>query len=245
MNVTLAQDTRLGKRRMNQDRLGHWRTGQALLLAVADGLGGHPHGEVAAQIAVDTLGAAFQREARPVLPQPQFFLNKAFNDAHAAIMAEAQRRRLPMAPRTVLVACLVQGGVAYWTHVGDCRLYLVRNGRIEARTRDHTLVQQLVDAGRMREEAAAAHPERNRLLQCLGSDEPPRPSPVAESALEKGDTIMLSSDGFWASLTPRQLIHALLTRSLGDAIAELAEVAESRGGAQCDNVTVLAMTWTG
>ena len=128
---------------------------------------------------------------------------------------------------------------------GDCRLYLVRNGRIEARTRDHTSVQQLVDAGRIREEAAAAHPERNRLLQCLGSDHTPEPSPVAETRLEKGDVILLSSDGFWAPLTTRHLMHSLMTRPIKDAIPELAEAAESRAGAACDNVTVLAMTWNG
>jgi serine/threonine protein phosphatase PrpC len=245
MNMLLAQDTRIGKRKINQDRLGHWRTGQSLVLAVADGLGGHPHGEVAAQIAVEGLGTAFQREARPVLPDPASFLLKGFADAQAAIMAEAQRRRLPIAPRTVLVACVVQGGRAYWTHVGDCRLYLVRSGRIEARTRDHTAVQQLVDAGRMREEAAASHPERNRLLQCLGADTPPKAPPVTQMALEKGDILLLSSDGFWSPLTQRQLMHALLTRALPDAIAELAEAAEGRAGASCDNVTVLAMAWNG
>jgi serine/threonine protein phosphatase PrpC len=245
VNIALAQDTRIGKRKINQDRLGHWRTGQALLMAVADGLGGHPHGEVAAQIAIDALGAAFQREARPVLADPKQFLLGEFSQAHTSIMAEAQRRRLPMAPRTVLVACVVQGGSAYWTHVGDCRLYLVRNGRIEARTRDHTAVQQLVDAGRIREEAAASHPERNRLLQCLGSDNTPSAPPVSEMRLEKGDVILLSSDGFWAPLTQRQLMHALLTRPIADAIPELSEAAEARAGAACDNVTVLAMSWNG
>lgn len=245
MNIALAQDTRIGKRKINQDRLGHWRTGQALFMAVADGLGGHPHGEVAAQIAIDELGAAFQREARPVLADPAGFLLKIFDHAHKAIMAEAQRRRLAVAPRTVLVACVVQGGNAYWTHVGDCRLYLVRNGRIEARTRDHTAVQQLVDAGRIREEAAASHPERNRLLQCLGSEQTPKAPPVTGVRLEKGDVILLSSDGFWAPLTQRQLMHALLTRPIQDAIPELSEAAETRAGAACDNVTVLAMTWNG
>jgi PPM family protein phosphatase len=245
MSVTLAQQTRLGKRKLNQDRLGHWRTEQALLLAVADGLGGHPHGEVAAQITVDELGAAFQREARPALADPAAFLPRAILGAHAAIMREAERRRLELAPRTVIVACVVQAGSAFWSHVGDCRLYLVRAGRLEGRTRDHTLVQQLVDAGRMREEAVASHPERNRLLQCLGSQEAPKPSPVTQARLEKGDVLVLSSDGFWAPLTHRQLLHALLTRRIEDAIPELADMAEERAGAGCDNVSVLAMRYDG
>jgi len=243
VNLTLAQDTRLGRRKINQDRLGHWHTEEALLLAVADGLGGHPHGEVAAQIAIDELGAAFEREARPTVGDPAGFLTRAILAGHGAIMSEAQRRRLQMAPRTVIVACLVQAGSAFYSHVGDCRLYLVRAGRIDARTSDHTAVQQLVDAGRIREEAAAFHPERNRLLQCLGSDETPRPSTVMQAPLQKGDVIVLSSDGFWAPLTQRQILHALLTRPLEDAIPELAAMAEQRAGEGCDNVTVLAMAY--
>ncbi len=243
MNLTLARETRLGKRRINQDRLGHWHSDEALLLAVADGLGGHPHGEVAAQIAVDELGAAFQREAKPMIADPAGFLTRAILAGHAAIMREAERRRLEIAPRTVIVACLLQANNAFWSHVGDCRLYFVRAGRVESRTRDHTSVQQLVDAGRIREEAAASHPERSRLLQCLGADTTPTPSVVMQAPLQKGDVILLCSDGLWAPLTQRQLLHALLTRSLEDAIPQLADLAEERAGEGCDNVTVLAMTF--
>lgn len=243
MNCTIVQETRIGARKMNQDRLGHWRTGHSLLMVVADGLGGHLHGEIAAQAAVQSFAAAFQREARPLLPAPEAFLAQSMHAAHAAILREAQRRELSDTPRTVIVACVVQEGHAYWSHIGDCRLYLVRRGGILQRTRDHSVVQQLLDAGRIREEAITTHPDRNRLLQCLGSQQAPRLGAVEKARLKRNDLLLLCSDGLWGPLTQRQLLHALMTRELGQAIPELVELAEVRAGPQCDNVSVLAMAW--
>jgi serine/threonine protein phosphatase PrpC len=243
MKFTIAQETRIGQRRQNQDRIAHWRTPECVLLAVADGLGGHAYGEVAAQMAIELLGEAFAREAKPKIADPGAFLFRVFGAAHAAILREADKRRLDDTPRTVLVACIIQDGRAYWTHVGDSRLYLLRQGRILHRTRDHTLVQQLIDEGRIREEAVASHPERNRLLQCIGGYEVPRPDPAANTPLEKGDLLVLCSDGFWGPLTQRHMLHSLLTRPLDKAIPELVELAEARAGGHSDNISVVAMAW--
>lgn len=243
MKFSLAKDTRTGARRINQDRLGHWQSDGALLLAVADGLGGHARGEVAAQLAIETFGEEFARGAQPRVADPQAFLGTAVHAAHAAILLEGQRMRLHETPRTVIVACLVQDGTAWWINVGDARLYFIRDSRIVHRTKDHTVVQQLIDSGRIREEAAAAHPERNRLLQCLGGTLAPKPPQASREALAERDTVLLCSDGFWGPLPQREVLHGLATRPLEQAITELSAMAERRAGAQCDNVTVLAMTW--
>jgi PPM family protein phosphatase len=243
MNCSLASETRIGARASNQDRLGHWSTGRSLLMVVADGLGGHLRGELAAQISVDYFGAAFQRDARPALADPQQFLHRAMAGAHVAILREAYKLALPDVPRTVIVACVVQDGYAYWAHIGDCRLYLMREGRILVQTRDHTVVQHLLDSGRIQEEAASTHPERNRILQCLGGFQSPRPDPVMRARLSRNDFVLLCSDGLWGPLTQRQLLQSLAMRPLKEALAELVELAEQRSGPQCDNVTVLAMSW--
>ena len=128
-------------------------------MAVADGLGGHLRGELAAQVSLDYFAAAFERDAHPALADPQQFLYRALVGAHAAILRQTHALGLPDAPRTVIVVCVVQDGHAYWAHVGDCRLYLVRQGRILAQTRDHTVVQHLLDSGRIHEEAASTHPD--------------------------------------------------------------------------------------
>lgn len=240
---TIVQGSNVGARDINEDRVGHWTAPGAVLMAVADGLGGHIHGELAAQIAIDILGAAFAAEVRDKLADPAEFLSRALAAGHAGIVRESDRRNFPENPRTVIVACVVQDGHAYWTHVGDCRFYLLRAGRVAARSRDHTVVQRLVDEGRIREEAAATHPHRNRLLQCLGGFQLPRIEPVASERLARDDIVLLCSDGFWGPLSQRQLLHSLLSRPLGEAIPELMALAESTAGAECDNVSVVAMRW--
>jgi len=214
-----------------------------MLMVVADGLGGHPHGEIAAQVAVQHFGAAFRREARPTLADPAQFLAHTMAGSHAAILREAEMRELADTPRTVLVACVVQEGYAHWMHIGDCRLYFIRDGRVMLRTRDHTVVQQLLDAGRIPEEAAASHPARNRLLQCLGGYEAPQPGAAASACLAKNDVLLLCSDGLWGPLSQRELLHALLTRELKEAVAQLVSLAERSAGPECDNVTALAIAW--
>ncbi len=240
---TIVQASKLGARDINEDRVGHWTTPGAVLMAVADGLGGHIHGELAAQIAIDILGAAFAAEARDKLADPAEFLSRALAAGHAGIVRESEKRSFPENPRTVIAACVVQDGRAWWTHVGDCRFYLLRGGRVIARSRDHPVVQRLVDEGRIREEAAATHPQRNRLLQCLGGIQIPRIEPVASERLARDDIVLLCSDGFWGPLTQRQLLHSLLSRPLAEAIPELTALAESNAGPECDNVSVVAMTW--
>ena len=87
------------------------------------------------------------------------------------------------------------------------------------------------------------HPERNRLLQCLGGVQTPRVEPTAATRLERDDILLLCSDGFWGPLTRRQLLDGFAGAALGDAIPQLAARAESRGGPGCDNVSVLALAW--
>ena len=243
MKFSIFQDSRVGARPYNQDRIGHWYTRDSLLLVLADGMGGHLMGEVAAQIAVDNLAASFQKEAQTRIPDPDLFLYRSVGRIHAAIDDYAKKLELPDSPRTTLVACIVQDGIAWWTHVGDSRLYLIRRGNIVTRTRDHTRVQQLVDQGRIREEAISSHPERNMLLQCLGGGHTPRIEPTATARLAKDDILLLCSDGFWGPLTQRQLLGKLAEKSIIQALPELMTLAESRAGPQCDNVSVVAIGW--
>jgi PPM family protein phosphatase len=243
MKFSIAQDSRVGARKYNQDRVGHWATNEALLMVVADGMGGHLHGEVAAQAALDCLRRAFLGEAKPRLADPDMFLFRSLARAHGAIIQEAQRLALQETPRTVLVACVVQDGYAYWSHVGDSRLYLIRRGRVVARTKDHSRVQHLVDRGVIREEAVPTHPERNILTRCLGSDHAPKLEPAASARLAKDDLVLLCSDGLWGPLTERQLLDGMKAKELQQAVTDVASQAEARAGAQCDNVSVLAMAW--
>lgn len=243
MRFLIYQDSRIGARKTNQDRIGYSYSRDSLFMALADGMGGHLHGEIAAQIAVQFMIEAFQRQAQPLINDPHRFLLDTITSAHLAILGYAEAKRLIETPRTTCVACIVQGGCAYWAHVGDSRLYLLRDGRVEAVTKDHSRVQMLVDAGRMRPEAMLAHPDRNKIFNCLGQLHPPRVDISRKTPLKHNDTIVLASDGFWAPLPQSLVVEKLLRKDVLQAMPELMDTAELRGGAEGDNLSVVAMTW--
>jgi serine/threonine protein phosphatase PrpC len=243
MKFSIYQDSRKGRRPSNQDRTGYSYTRDALLMVVADGMGGHLHGEVASHIAVQFLSEAFQKEAQPRLEDPFLFLLRNITNAHNAILDYAEARDLLETPRTTCVACVVQDATAYWAHVGDSRLYLVREGRVQIRTKDHSRVQMLIDQGRISEEAAATHPERNKVFSCLGSMVPPQIDLSRKTSLQSGDIVMLCSDGLWGPISSRMIGAALAKDDIMRAIPDLLDLAEDRAGRECDNLSVVAMTW--
>lgn len=245
MQFSIYQESRRGARKANQDRIAYCYSREALLMLVADGMGGHPRGEMAAEIAARFVTAAFRREARPGLSDPPAFLRQAISGAHRAIVQSAEDDGLPEAPRTTCVVCVVQDGAAFWGHAGDSRLYHIRDGRILAQTKDHSLVQQLIDRGRMREEAAAAHPQRNRIFNCLGSQRPPRVDLCEAVRLMTGDTLILCSDGLWGPLSAKKISSAVLNMGIMQAGPELLDEAERRAGRDSDNLSLIAMSWEG
>ena len=245
MQFSIYQESRRGARKSNQDRIAYCYSRDALLMLVADGMGGHLHGEVAAEIAMQSITAAFKREAKPGLPDPRAFLHQSISAAHRAIVEHAAQAKLPEAPRTTCVACVVQDNAACWAHAGDSRLYHIRNGTVLAQTKDHSLVQQLIDRGRIREESVAAHPERNQIFNCLGSQRPPRVDLSELTRLDSGDTLILCSDGLWGPLSSRIIGGAMLKHGILQAVPDLLDEAERRAGRECDNLSVIALTWEG
>ena len=243
MRFLIYQDSHQGSRKSNQDRIAYSYSRDSLLMVVADGMGGHLHGEIAAQIAVQFVTEAFHRQALPRLDDPLRFLLDTITNAHLAIIEYAEAQSLAETPRTTCVVCVVQDGAAYWAHVGDSRLYLIRDGRIEALTRDHSRVQMLVDMGRVREEAVAAHPDRNKIFNCLGQITLPRVDVSKRVPLKHGDHLILCTDGFWGPLSSRVMIDTLLRKDILKAMPELMEMAEMRAGAEGDNLSLVAMTW--
>ena len=243
MRFTIFQDSRQGDRKGNEDRVGYSYSREVLLMSIADGMGGHMEGEVAAEIAVNTLTRRFQQEAGNRLRKPPEFLVSAINAAHHAIVSYAVEKNLLECPRTTCVACIVQNGSAYWAHAGDSRLYVLRAGNLAAATADHSRVQQMIEAGALTPEAAARHPDRNKIFSCLGGVVPPQISMGREFPLQPGDTIVLSTDGFWAQI-PAALIGSLLRRQgIVELFPGLLTEAHRRASGESDNLSVVAMTW--
>lgn len=243
MKFALTEDSRIGQRRTNQDRYGHRESRDALLMVVADGMGGHRNGEIAAQVATDFLLDAFSRQALPRLSDPFLFLSRGLQDAHLEISRISEARGFDESPRTTLVACVVQDGIAYWAHAGDARLYLLRDGRIHSRTRDHTRVGQLVDQGLLDPDKARDHPDRSKVFSCLGGSLAPQIDYSHKIALMPGDTLALCTDGLWGPLSDATLTDTLSRLTPMDAVPELLDTAETEGGAEGDNLTLMVMRW--
>lgn len=238
MKFSIFQISRKGGRDKNEDRMGYCYTRQAGLFALADGMGGHPEGEVASQLALQTLSALFQKEAQPQLRHPGEFLSSALMAAHHQIIRYAGERGMLDTPRTTLVAAVIQNGSATWVHCGDSRLYLVRDGQLLTRTRDHSFAEQHA-AGVIRLEQV----NRNILFTCLGSPTRPVYDITGPMPLQQGDKLLLCSDGLWGSLPDAQIVQQLAAKPVAEAVPDLVEAALRIGGATSDNVTVIALEW--
>jgi len=243
MRFTIYQESRQGGRANNEDRTTYCYSRDALMMAVADGMGGHHYGEIAAQIAIQTLADTFQREARPLLSDPFRFLQKGMTNAHHAILDYTAQHRLKDTPRTTCVACVVQDNVAYWAHSGDSRLYLMRAGRIIAQTKDHSRIRLLVEEGMITEAQAAIHPDRNKIYSCLGSPTAPEIEFSRKTPLEHGDILLLCTDGLWGIIAGEQMATALKGANLLQGIPMLLSQAEVKGGAHGDNLSAVAVRW--
>ena len=241
MQFSVYQVSRKGGREKNEDRMGYCYTRDAGLFALADGMGGHPEGEVASQLALQTMSAMFQREAKPKLADPLRFLQEAIIAGHHQLLRYATERGLMDTPRTTIVACVLQGRQAFWAHCGDSRLYLVRGDKLVARTRDHSyseLQETLAQVVPMGERF-----NRNVLFTCLGSPGKPVVDTAGPLVMQPGDRVLLCSDGLWGSVTDAEIAEQLATRPISDAVPELVERALRVAGAKSDNVTVIAVEW--
>ena len=207
MRFSVYQVSRKGGREKNEDRMGYCYTRDAGLFALADGMGGHPEGEVASQLALQTLAAMFQRDCKPTLADPLRFLHESIVAGHHQLLRYATQKALIDTPRTTIVACLLQGNAAYWAHCGDSRLYMVRGDKLIARTRDHSYselqqtMSQVVPMG--------DRFNRNVLFTCLGSPGKPVVDTVGPLLMQAGDRLLLCSDGLWGTVSDSEITDQL------------------------------------
>ena len=241
MRFSIYQVSRRGGREKNEDRMGYCFTRAAGLFALADGMGGHPEGEVASQMTLQVISALYQKAAQPEIEDVRAFFNMAILQAHRQILRYAAEKGLLDSPRTTVVACIVQDGSATWVHCGDSRLYLVRDGELLARTRDHSYLEQHHTS--KPGVAIPANFNRNVLYTCLGSPSKPVFDITGPVPLLQSDRILLCSDGLWGSLEDADITYHLGQNVVSVAVPELVERALVKGGPKSDNVTVIALEW--
>jgi protein phosphatase len=211
----------------------------SFLLVVADGMGGHPAGDVASQIAMNTLIEAF-----PTLPDGDLglALKQAYRRANETVFQAGQDEPAHAGMGTTLTTALLHGKYATVANVGDSRAYLLRGNALTQVTRDHTVVAEEVAQGRITADAARRDPRRNRLTHVIGTHprlESKLPD-IFELTLLPGDRLLLCSDGLYDVLDDGDMRRALQDQDPGDAARHLVEMAKERGTR--DNATAVVAT---
>jgi len=227
----------IGDRQCNQDRSLVLSSRETVLLGLADGLGGHPRGEVAAQLLIDVCETLFRRAPKPLV-DPEHFMLQCIGKAHQTIIRFGRRQKPPIAPRTTAVLAVIQAGTAYWVHVGDSRLYLLRTGKVHRQTRDHAQVRFV------RQSAGEASRPRSSLTRCLGGlEQPPTTTCGSPVRLQQYDTVLLCSDGLWGQVSTGALTAAFSGNRLAieSELESLLKTAAERPNS--DNVTAVALRW--
>jgi len=209
------------------------------LVIVADGMGGHRDGALAARTVIDT---ARLHQDTDVHADPRAFLNSLCLNSHQAIndLNDDDER----SPGSTCILLYVNGPEAYWAHVGDSRLYHFRNGGLLSRTQDHSMAQLMVEQGRLREEEIAGNALQNQLYMRLGGAKTPQPD-FGAAEIEDGDILLLCSDGFWAHITPDEVLSTLADLPPEeDGAAHLVAIARERGGRDGDNISLALTRWS-
>jgi serine/threonine protein phosphatase PrpC len=228
-------------RENNEDNYAYWepqddaafqRLGR--LAVVADGMGGAEGGQYASKIAV---GAVCEIYSSSPEPDAQQRMLASFHEANHRVQQEARAKPMLHGMGTTLTACALLGNNLYFAHIGDSRLFLVRDGNARQLSRDHSLVARLIESGTIRPEEAETHPQKHVLTAAIGVAEDLQPDmPSAPIELRPSDVLILCTDGLWGQMTSAEIAGIASKSAPKDACKSLVQLAKQRGGP--DNITV-------
>ncbi len=245
MKIEYAKVSALGDRKDNQDRAAVVASDDAALMLVFDGMGGHSDGARAAETGLKIVQDLFMAATQPIF-DPQGFLYMALSRAHDEVVRIGEDVAVDFRPRATCAICLVQEGGSYWAHIGDSRIYQVRNGAVLTRSRDHSHVEVLIQEGAITEEEAQDHPMRNFVECCIGGDAPvPEVSITHQIPLQSGDVLLACSDGLWSGLSDNDMaeIGRAGENNLVDNLKALSIKALGVNAPYSDNTTGTALRW--
>jgi PPM family protein phosphatase len=228
-------------RENNEDNCAYWepqddaafqRVGR--LAVVADGMGGAEGGQYASKIAIEAVCEIYSSSPEP---DPQQRILASFHEANDRVQREAHAKPMLRGMGTTLTACAIVGKNLYFAHIGDSRLFLVRDGEARQLSRDHSLVARLIESGTIRPEEAETHPQKHVLTAAIGVAEDLQPDmPSAPVELRSSDVLILCTDGLWGQITSAEIAEMVSKSTPKDACQSLVQLAKERGGP--DNITV-------
>ena len=242
MKLEFASLSHIGQiRQRNEDAVGRFepadekqRREKGLIFVVADGMGGHRGGDIASKLAVETIIQAYY-ESDETDPTPA--LDRAFSRANRAILERSMADVDLFGMGTTCTTMLVAGDTAYFAHVGDSRAYLLRDGKLQQLSEDHSLVSEMVKSGMLSNEDAQRHPKRNVITRSLGTNEDLTTDfPETPFRIQAGDTFLLCSDGLTSMVPDSAIENILAANNPEDGCSLLVDRANQEGGK--DNVTV-------
>ena len=228
----------IGDREEQQDRLLIIQSKKepgVILFIVADGMGGHTGGAMAAQQVMSTAQQIFGN-FHTGTDSPKKLLTSIIHESHLIITLSSYTSEAE--PHSTVVAMLLQKDRADWAYVGDSRLYHYRGQKLIQRTRDHSYVEQLFREGKIKEEDMEKHPNKNILVHCLGAANPPLIDFGGVDKLEADDTFILCSDGLWAYYSDYELGSILASCPPRVASEQLISMARAQGNGRGDNISL-------
>ncbi|MBS1196527.1 MAG: Protein phosphatase 2C-like protein [Proteobacteria bacterium] len=228
----------LGDRKEQQDRVAimpHPKVKGVAVAVVADGMGGHTGGALAAEQVIHTVRNNLGHFS-PSEDPPQKLIEGSILEAHT--MIKAARCMNEKDPHSTVVIMLLQPGRVSWGYCGDSRFYRFQGDRLAHRSVDHSYVEHLIETGQIKPEEALTHPYRNVLITSLGGDDLPKMTFGEVTDLADGDCYLLCSDGLWAYFTEAELGGVLAAFSAREACEVLIKRARDRCGGEGDNVSL-------
>ena len=228
-------------RENNEDNYAYWEPQEdtafhhlGRLAVVADGMGGAEGGQHASRIAVEAVCEVYSGSPEP---DPQKRLLASFREANTRVQQEAHAKPMLHGMGTTLTACALVGNSLYFAHIGDSRLFLVRDGEARQLSRDHSLVARLIESGTIRPEDAETHPQKHVLTAAIGVAEGLQPDgPPSPVEIRPSDILVLCTDGLWGQMTTAEMAKIVSGLTPKDACNSLVQLAKDRGGP--DNITV-------
>ncbi len=240
--ISYGAMSRLGTRARNEDSFKIWKSGERYMFALADGLGGHKMGDMASRLVVET--SAYIAE---IHNDDETLLDRCFMEGQKNLEAEQRLNNLINDMKTTQVLLYINNNTARWAHVGDSRLYRFSTGifpKMAERTLDHSVVQNMVLARQIKEKDIRFHEDRNILLKVMGSEwDTPKYTLHKSIQLNKNDSFLLCTDGFWEMITEKRMLALLKKSATPDDWLRMMEqeILKNVGSGDCDNYTAIAV----
>ena len=228
----------IGGREEQQDSVNILQDNKTILMALADGMGGHSGGRKASELFVSTAEAHFKNKS---YKEEKEFFNNIINNTVAQIEIYAKEQNQD--PHTTATLALIVDNQVHFTNVGDSRVYIFNKENLLIRTRDHSIPEMLLQMGEIEEHEMATHPDQNKLTKSLGSNTKVKATHYSYE-LQKGSdhVILLCSDGFWEYVKEEEMRYFLFHFELEKALNSMIDLAKKRGGERGDNISVAVTT---